>query len=161
MNYTTDSEGKRIYPDIKIGDKAPDFTAKNQNGDEINLYSLLDSGQKVLLVFYPADQTPGCTKQLCGIRDVYQEYKDAGVTVVGINKGTAQSHQKFIDAQNYQFDILVDAGNDITEKYGAMKKYFANYIVKRGVFLIDTNKKVLYRFWGQQENEKILDLLTK
>jgi peroxiredoxin Q/BCP len=159
MSYTTDESGKRIYPDIQIGDTAPDFTAKNQKGEDINLYSLLQKGQKVLLVFYPADQTPGCTKQLCGIRDVYKEYSDAGVTVLGVNKGNAESHQKFIDAQSYQFDILVDTDMEITESYGAMKKYFDNYIVKRGVFLIDSDKKVLYRFWGQQDNSKILDLL--
>lgn len=160
MSYTVDETGKRIYPDIQIGDVAPDFTAKNQKGEDINLYTLLESGQKVLLVFYPADETPGCTKQLCGIRDVYKEYQDAGVTVLGVNKGTAASHQKFIDNQSYQFDILVDTEMKITEEYGAMKKYFANYIVKRGVFLIGEDKKVLYRFWGQQDNSKILDLLN-
>lgn len=144
-----------------VGEIAPDFSLKNQNGEEISLYTLLDSGKKVLLVFYPADQTPGCTLQLCGIRDIYAEYQKHNVVVLGINKGSAQSHQDFITAQSYQFDILVDDQEVVTNLYGAKKLFFKNLMTKRGVFLINTDKKIIYRQWGQHDNTKILDVLTK
>ncbi len=84
---------------LKVGDKAPDFTAKNQAGIEISLSKLLKEGKKVLLVFYPGDDTPGCTSQLCGIRDIYKEYKDLGVEVYGVNHADEKSHQKFIETE--------------------------------------------------------------
>ena len=144
---------------LEVGDKAPDFTTVTQSGDKIDLYNLLGSGQKVLLVFYPGDDTPGCTSQLCGIRDVYSDYKKLGVRVLGVNHADAKSHQKFIDKFSYPFDILVDEGKVISHQYGAIKKFFANYVLKRGVFLIDTDGTILYIFWGQQDNQKVMDVL--
>lgn len=144
---------------IQIGDTAPDFEAVNQSGRNVKLSQVLESGQKALLVFYPSDNTPGCTKQLCGIRDVYNEYRKLGVTVFGINKGNEKSHLDFINSQGYQFDILVDDGNKIRDGYGAVKKFFANLTTKRGVVLINTDSKVIYTYWGQQDNETIINLL--
>jgi peroxiredoxin Q/BCP len=144
---------------LAVGDKAPDFTAKIQSGEEVTLSKILAGGQKVLLVFYPGDDTPGCTKQLCGIRDVYKEYTDQRVKVLGINHGNAISHQKFISKYNYQFGIVVDEKKEIINQYGATKLFFKNKTVKRGVFLINTDGKIEYIFWGQQDNEKILSML--
>lgn len=146
---------------LEIGDIAPDFSAENQVGETIDLYKILDSKKKVLMVFYPADMTPGCTNQLCGIRDVYKEYSDLGVTVFGINPGTGESHQKFIDKYNYQFDILVDKDREIIEKYGAKGFLYGRPRIMRGVFLIGEDKKIIYRFWGQQDNQKIINLLKQ
>lgn len=144
---------------IQVGDTAPDFEATNQKGEVIKLSDLTKNGQLVLLVFYPADNTPGCTRQLCGVRDVYKEYTDLCVTVLGINKGSEKSHQSFIQSQGYQFDIVVDKDNLIRNKYGAIKKHFANFTTKRGVVLIDTEGKVIFTFWGQQDNQKIIEML--
>lgn len=144
---------------LSVGDIAPDFSAKVQSGEDVSLSKLLASGQKVLLVFYPGDDTPGCTKQLCGIRDVYKEYTDFGVKVLGVNHGNANSHQKFISTYDYQFDIIVDENKEIINKYGAVKMFFKNKTVKRGVFLIGLDSKIEYIFWGQQDNEKILEML--
>jgi peroxiredoxin Q/BCP len=148
----------------QVGQKAPNFTAilvSPEGSKEINLYSILDSGKKVLLVFYPADGTPGCTKQLCGIRDVYSQYQDYDVEIIGVNHGDEKSHQKFIQNQGYQFGIVIDEDKKIRDLYGATKKFFQNLTTKRGVFLIDTDKTIIYRFWGQQDNQAILDLLSK
>jgi thioredoxin-dependent peroxiredoxin len=144
---------------LEIGDIAPNFTAKNQKNETVNLYDVLDSGQKVLLVFYPADFTPGCTAQLCGIRDIYKEYTDLGVTVYGVNPADAESHAKFVEHYNYQFDILVDQDREIIEAYGAKGFLYGRPRIMRGVFLIDSDHKILYRFWGQQDNAKIINLL--
>jgi thioredoxin-dependent peroxiredoxin len=144
---------------LKVGDTAPDFTSLTQSGEQIILSKLSQSGQKVLLVFYPGDDTPGCTKQLCGIRDFYSEYQQLGVRVLGINHGKAKSHQKFIDKYEYKFDIIVDENKQIIHQYGALKKFFNNLAVKRGVFLVGSGGKISYIFWGQQDNEKIIELL--
>ena len=147
-----------------VGNTAPNITLLNQKGETFDLYQILDSGQKVLLVFYPADDTPGCTTQLCGIRDIYGEYTKAGVTIVGVNSGDARQHQKFIDKHSYPFDILVDKLEDGTKRgvaieYGAIGAFMGHTTTKRGVFLIDTDKTIIYQVWGQQNNQEILDFL--
>lgn len=148
---------------LELGDIAPDFTATIQNPDgsteTVNLKQTLDSGQKVLLIFYPGDDTPGCTKQLCGIRDIYSEYSELGVTVWGVNHATEESHLKFIKKYSYQFGIIVDKEHEIREKYGAIKNMYGRLSTMRGAVLIDTNGKIIFKFWGQQDNQKIIDLL--
>ena len=144
---------------LEVGDLAPDFIALTQSGEKIVLSEVLRSGKKVLIVFYPGDDTPGCTKQLCGIRDVYSEYAKLGVRVFGINHGDAKSHQKFIDKYSYQFDILVDEDKSIAKDFGAIKKFFAHYILKRGVFLINFDGTITYRFWGQHDNQKVIEAI--
>jgi len=144
---------------LVVGDIAPDFTAKTQSGEDIRLSDLLKLGQKVLLVFYPGDDTPGCTAQLCGIRDVYSEYKDLGVRVLGMNHAEAKSHQKFINKYEYPFDIIVDEGREIIKQYGAVKLFFKNISTKRGVFLVDIDGKIIYLAWGQQNDQEIIEFL--
>jgi thioredoxin-dependent peroxiredoxin len=146
---------------LEIGNTAPDFTAINQKGEIVHLYDILDSGRKVLLVFYPKDFTSGCTTQLCGIRDVYSEYKKHGVVVLGVNPASEESHAKFIAEYSYPFDILVDTEKEIILKYGANGMLYGRPRIMRGVFLISTDKTILYRFWGQQNNEKVIDILAQ
>jgi thioredoxin-dependent peroxiredoxin len=146
---------------LEIGDIAPDFVTEIQTGEKVHLYDLLEQGKKVLLVFYPADFTPGCTMQLCGIRDIYKEYADLGVTILGVNPGSGESHQKFIEHHKYQFDIAVDKDKEIIEKYGATGFLYGRPRIMRGVFLIGSDKKIIYRFWGQQDNQKIINLLKE
>lgn len=155
--------------ELKVGDIAPDFTAEVQNADgsiETITLSEFVAGKnptnkptKALLVFYPADQTPGCTTQLCGIRDVYTGYQAVGVIPLGINPSSADSHLKFIQKHDYQFGIVVDQDKTIREKYGATKMFFTNKTTKRGVFLADENMKIIYQVWGQQDNAKIIAML--
>jgi thioredoxin-dependent peroxiredoxin len=147
---------------ILVGQKAPDFSAHVQYQDsvsEITLSNLLAEGQKVLLIFYPGDDTPGCTTQLCGVRDIYKEYKDLGVTVLGVNQGSLESHKKFITKFEFPFGIIVDEDKLIREKFGAVGSFFGKATTKRSVFLIDTDGTVIYRFFGQQDNEKVLKVL--
>ena len=147
-------------PDLEIGNVAPDFNLKNQKGEDIQLSKVLASWKRVLLVFYPGDMTPGCTVQLCGIRNVFADYEKAGVKVYGMNHKDAKSHQRFIDMHGYQFDILVDTDRILQYKYGAVKSFIGKASTKRGVFLIDTDGKILYKVWGQQDNQKILELIA-
>lgn len=149
----TDATPKPVF---QVGDKAPTFELSNQNGQIISSKQLLESGQKILLVFYPSDMTPGCTIQLCGIRDIYQEYQELNVTVLGINHGNQKSHQKFIDMHKYQFDILVDTDKTISREFGQIGSFFGNPTVKRGVILIDESGKIIYIKQGQQDNQEVI-----
>ena len=157
MTTTTPTNAPKIT--LKVGDLAPSFQLPNQKGEIISSKELLASGQKILLVFYPSDMTPGCTMQLCGIRDVYQEYRDLNVTVLGVNHGNEKSHQKFIDMHNYQFDILVDTDKKVSQEFGQIGSFFGNPTVKRGVILIDTDSKIIYIKQGQQDNQDIFKFL--
>jgi peroxiredoxin len=158
---------------LQIGDIAPDFTTKVQNPDgsitDFDLHKFVKEGNKVLLVFYPGDDTPGCTAQLCGIRDIYKEYQDLGITVLGVNPAKAESHLKFIKKYNYQFGIIEDTQKTIKEnletektvreKYQAEKLFFKHKTTKRGVFLVNEKAEILFIHWGQQNNQEILDLV--
>lgn len=101
----------------KAGDKAPDFTGKDQQGKAWKLSDHLRKGP-VLLYFYPKDNTPGCTRQACGLRDQMAELQKAGVTVVGVSFDSADSHQKFIAEHQLNFTLLADPEGTIAETFG-------------------------------------------
>jgi thioredoxin-dependent peroxiredoxin len=102
----------------KVGDKAPQFEGKDQDGKTWKLSDM--AGKKaVLLYFYPKDDTPGCTKQACGLRDRIGDLKKENVEVIGVSFDSAESHQKFIAKHNLNFPLLADTDGKIADKYGA------------------------------------------
>jgi peroxiredoxin Q/BCP len=101
---------------LKIGDKAPDFTANDQNGESISLSDF--KGQKVVLYFYPKDDTPGCTAQACNLRDNYEQLINQDYVVLGISKDDEKSHLKFIKKYNLPFSLIADTDTKINEAYG-------------------------------------------
>lgn len=103
--------------DLNVGDPAPDFTAKNQNGETISLSEL--SGKRVVLYFYPKDDTPGCTKEACSFRDNITALNDKNTVVLGVSPDDEASHQKFIDKYDLPFDLLADPDKEIIQAYGA------------------------------------------
>jgi peroxiredoxin Q/BCP len=100
---------------LKINDKAVEFSLQDQDGNLVNLKDFL--GKKILLYFYPKDDTPGCTKEACGFRDLNQELKDLGLIVLGISKDSVKSHKKFAEKYNLNFPILSDESAEIIKKY--------------------------------------------
>jgi thioredoxin-dependent peroxiredoxin len=146
---------------LNVGDKAPLFSLKNQNEELIVLDDILKSGHKVMLVIYPKDDTPGCTAQMCGVRDEYSKFKDLGVKIFGLNHDNAKSHQKFIEKYNFPFDILIDENRNTIKEYGSTKMFFKNEVTQRSAFLIDTDGKIIFVQKGQQDNQAILNLLKK
>jgi thioredoxin-dependent peroxiredoxin len=147
---------------IAVGQTVPNFSATVQNlygTENFNLKEILSTGQKVLFIFYPGDDTPGCTTQLCGVRDVYKTYQKYGVKVIGVNQGTGESHLKFIQKFDYPFGIIIDEDKSIRELFGAVGSFFGKATTKRSVFLLNEKAEVVYRFFGQQDNEKIFELL--
>lgn len=133
---------------VKEGNKAPDFTAKDQNGNKVKLSDL--RGQKVVLYFYPKDDTPGCTKEACSFRDAGDVYAAKGIKVLGVSIDDEKSHQKFISKYALPFDLIVDTDKKIVEKYGVWgeksmygKKYMGTL---RKTFLIGEDGKIVKIF---------------
>jgi peroxiredoxin Q/BCP len=129
---------------LKEGDKAPDFSAKDQDGNDVSLADL--KGRRVVLYFYPKDDTPGCTKEACSFRDSDDVYKEKNIRVLGVSTDSEKSHQKFISKFNLPFTLLADTDKKIVEDYGVWgeksmygKKYMGT---NRKTFLIDEQGKI-------------------
>ena len=120
---------------MKIGEKAPDFALRDSDGE---MWRLADKrGQTVVLLFYPGDNTPVCTKQLCSVRDNWVDYKATGALVVGISTDSAESHKDFAGKYDLPLTLLADEDGETLAKYG-MKSWLPNRAA-RGVVVIDKN----------------------
>ncbi|HEX8248167.1 MAG TPA: thioredoxin-dependent thiol peroxidase [Pyrinomonadaceae bacterium] len=129
---------------LNEGDIAPDFTTKDQSGKEVNLSDF--RGERVVLYFYPKDDTPGCTKQACSLRDSYDAFTEKGIKVFGVSNDDEASHRKFISKFSLPFDLLADTEKEIVNAYGVYgeknmygKKYMG---INRTTFLIDEEGKI-------------------
>lgn len=105
---------------LKIGDKAPDFQGVNQDGEPIKLADF--SGKKLVLYFYPKDNTPGCTAQSCNLRDNYQHMLNSGYEVVGISSDSEKKHKNFIKKYDLPFPLIADTDVKIHEQFGTWKE---------------------------------------
>lgn len=124
---------------LETGTKAPNFSLLNEKGELISLNDFL--GKKIILYFYPKDNTPGCTTQACGFRDSYSDIKAANTIVIGISKDSIKSHNNFITKYELPFLLLSDKDNDVCEKYGVWqlkKNYGKEYMgIVRTTYLIN------------------------
>jgi peroxiredoxin Q/BCP len=123
---------------LKVGDKAPDFTLVDDSGGSFKLSD--QSGNKVLLVFYPGDNTPVCTKQLCDYRDGLESFEGLGVKVVGISHDGAESHQEFREKHDLPFTLLTDPEYQVASLYDS-KSLLG---MKRSIFLVDESRVIRY-----------------
>ncbi|MBS4013394.1 MAG: thioredoxin-dependent thiol peroxidase [Bacteroidetes bacterium] len=124
---------------LKIGDKAPEFSGKDQNG---NLISLKDfKGKKVVIYFYPKDNTPGCSAQACNLRDNYDSLMKQGYVIIGVSKDSQKSHQKFIEKFDLPFPLIADEDKVILNQFGVWgpKKFMGRVSdgIHRTTFVID------------------------
>ncbi len=147
---------------LKEGDNAPDFTLKNENGEDVTLSDL--RGEKVALYFYPKDDTPGCTKQACSLRDGFSDLTEAGIKVFGVSMDSEAKHQKFIAKYDLPFSLLVDENHavaDVYESYGEKKFMGKTYDgIFRKTFLIDENgkiKKIFDKVKTDEHADEVLD----
>jgi peroxiredoxin Q/BCP len=125
---------------MKIGEKAPDFTLKDLDGDK---WSLSDhKGKTVVLLFYPGDDTPVCTKQLCSVRDNWSQYKETGAEVVGISMDSVSSHKSFADKYSLTLKLLSDETGEVVKDYG-VKSWLPGRSA-RGVVVIDKTGRIAY-----------------
>lgn len=142
------------------GQKAPDFTAVDQNGKTISLAAL--KGQKVVLYFYPKDDTPGCTAQACSLRDGNTAIQEAGAVILGVSADGQASHKAFAQKFNLPFSLLADPEKKIIEAYGV--KMAVVGVAKRTTFIIDgegTIRKVLRDIDTKQHDQQVLAALKE
>jgi thioredoxin-dependent peroxiredoxin len=137
---------------LSVGFPAPDFEAADQSGKTVRLSAL--RGRPVVLVFYPGDDTPGCTRQLCEFRDRWSAYQAAGVAVFGVNPQGAASHTKFAAKFRFPFPILVDRGGRIASEYHA-----GGRLVRRTVYAIGADGRVAFAQRGMPAPELVLSAL--
>ena len=135
--------------DLSVGDKAPDFKIKDQDGKTVSLKDY--KGKKVVLYFYPKDDTPGCTAESCNLRDNYKALQKKGYEVLGISSDSEKSHLKFIDKYKLPFTLLADTEKEVHNLYGTWVEksmYGRKYMgTARVTFIIDEKGKI----------EKIID----
>ena len=134
--------------DLKIGQKAPDFTVLNDKGEKVKLSDF--KGKKVVLYFYPKDDTPGCTKEACAFRDGAGEIKKRGAAVIGVSVDSVESHKKFKTKFDLNFPLLADTDKKMVEAYGTWKEksmYGKKYMgIERTTFIIDEQGKISHIF---------------
>lgn len=124
---------------LDIGSKAPDFVLKDNNDTDVSLSSLLQSGP-VILYFYPADFTPGCTKEACSIRDIHDDIQRVGLTIVGVSPQDAESHERFREEHNLPFRLLCDPDKTVIRQYDVDGPL--GFGVRRVTYLIDQDQKI-------------------
>lgn len=146
---------------LKAGDKAPDFTGLNEKGESVSLAGY--QGKKLILFFYPQDNTPTCTEEVCNLRDNYAELKKQGFELLGVSPDSARKHQNFIKKFNLPFPLLVDKEKETINAYGAWgpKQMFGRTYdgVYRTTFIINELgiiEKVITKVTAKNHAEQIL-----
>jgi peroxiredoxin Q/BCP len=148
----------------KVGDKAPEFTAKDQDGKDVSLKDF--AGKKaVILWFFPKAMTGGCTKEGCAFRDDIKKFEDAGAQVIGISCDKVEDQKKFAEKEKFPYPLLSDADGAIAKAYGvALKEAKGGHIPNRSTFVIDKDGKLVYvnhKVDIPKQNASLLELLGK
>lgn len=149
---------------LSIGEKAPDFTLFDKDGNPVSLSDF--SGKKVVLYFYPKDNTPGCTRQACAFAGAFEEFKNLDAVIIGISKDSVASHIKFAEKYELPFILLSDPEHKVIEAFGAWqekKNYGKTYFgTARSTFVIDENgiiEKVMPKAKPDTNAAEILEYL--
>lgn len=147
---------------LNVGDKAPDFKVDNQDGAAVSLADF--KGKKLVLFFYPRDNTPTCTKEACNLRDNYSEFQKQGYEVLGISTDSAKSHLKFIDKHDLPYPLLADTDQSMHQAYGTWVEknmYGRKYMgTARMTFVIDENgviSDIIKKVKATEHTAQILD----
>ncbi len=127
-----------------IGDKIPDFTLKDQRGNDFSIGKVI--GKKTMVIyFYPKNDTPGCTKEACAFRDEFEDFKDLNAVVIGISSDDVNSHKKFSDKYNLPFILLADTEKKVQKMFG-VPKGFLGLIPGRVTYIVAKNGEIKYIF---------------
>lgn len=151
--------GETTFDMLGVGEIAPDFTLADDQGHSTTL-SQYRGRKAVVLVFYPADQTPGCTAQLCEMRDSYAELAEAGVEVFGVNPGSEASHRRFSERQSLPFRLLVDRERQVAKLYRTQLGWGPLGLTMRSVYGIDRDGRIVFARSGKPTPREVLEALT-
>lgn len=142
---------------LAVGTKAPDFNLPAHDGTLIKLSDY--AGKNLIVVFYPKDSTPGCTRQLCALRDDRDLFKGLNTEVIASNPGSANSHTNFVEKQDYNFPILVDAERAMASEYHCLKENGTS--IERTVYIIDGEGVIRYATRGLPPDSELEDAIKK
>jgi peroxiredoxin Q/BCP len=146
---------------LEIGNRAPEFTLLNQDGNEVSLAEY--KGKKVVLYFYPKDDTAGCTKQACNFSEVYPDFMENGAHVIGVSRDSVASHRKFVDKYHLPFTLLADTELNVIQAYDVWKEksmYGKRYMgVERTTYLIDEEGIIVKAFAKVNASKNPADML--
>jgi len=150
---------------LKIGNKAPDFTLPDADGNKVKLSQF--RGKKVVLYFYPKDNTSGCTKEACAFRDAMPQFEEKNAVIIGVSPDGQKSHEKFRSKHDLPFILLSDTDHKVAERYGVWKEkkmYGKTYFgIERSTFIIDENGKLSEEFRKVKVNghvEAVFELVS-
>jgi peroxiredoxin Q/BCP len=144
---------------LRPGDPAPDFALQDENGADVRLADFRGKSP-VVLMFYPADNTPGCTRQLCTARDDYDKYLAQGIAVFGVNPGSAGTHKRFAERHSMRTPLLVDTGAAVARQYDALMPIPLMAIVNRTVVGIDRDGIVRFYKRGMPSTTEIIEAVA-
>ncbi len=137
---------------------APAFSLKNQKGETMDLESY--RGKFIVLIFYPGDMTPGCTMQLCAVRDDWSKFEKANTLVFGVNHGGADTHELFVKKYSFPFPLLIDKDKKVSTLYGAVISFLGFQIIRRTVVVIDPTGTIIFYRHGMPKNADILKIIS-
>jgi len=140
---------------LNAGSDAPDFTARTTDGSTVTLSDFREK-KNVLLMFYPQDDTPGCTRQMCTARDEGAEYEAADVVRFGVNDGSLESHRSFAEKYTLDFPLIVDEGQEIARRYGSVKE---SGETARSTFLVDKGGRIVFAAPGAHGAAQVLEAI--
>lgn len=144
---------------LAVGVEAPAFTLKDSDGQSVSLDQF--AGKKVVLFFFPKDETPGCTAQVCALRDSYHRYQEEGIVLLGVNYATPAQHASFKEHHHLPFTLLSDEHKEVAKKYGAYRGLLRFFAPARMTYIIDEKgkiKAVLPAVDVQTHAEKVIEL---
>ena len=141
-------------PKVKVGDEAPDFTLRDQDGEPVSL-SDYRGRSNVVLFFYPKDFSPGCTRQACSFRDSYEDFTDLGAEVIGVSGDSVESHKEFLDTYLLPFTLLSDPDGQARSLYGATKGF--GLLPGRYTYIIDKGGVVRHVFTSETNMRRHVD----
>ncbi len=144
---------------LRPGDAAPDFELSDENGAPVRLADFKGKSP-VVLMFYPGDNTPGCTRQLCTARDDHDKYEAQGIAVFGVNPGSASTHKRFAERHGMRTPLLVDAGGAVSRRYDALMPIPLVSLVNRTVVGIDRDGMVRFYKRGMPPTSEILEAMS-
>lgn len=158
--FNNDSNQKRISLNaIQVGDKIPEFSLPDQNGALFDIKNV-KGNKKLIIYFYPKDDSPGCTKEACHFRDLFEVFNEADAVIIGISGQSVESHRKFAEKYRLSFALLSDTGNKIRKLFGVPTNALG-LLPGRVTYVADREGKVIYIFNSQVQAERHVDEALK